>query len=346
MKRVLVIVFLLGISLPLTVQLSTRHKLTEIPSLTTGWQFPQKFAAYYGKNFGLRAELLRVHAHAMYRLLRQSPSDKVLIGKDDWLYYADDSSLEDFRSLEPYQVSEMEVWRQVLETRQDWLAKRGSKMITVFACDKYVIYPEYMPAGYRRKAARYRVEELAEYLQRANLTIVPLHQPLRAGKTDRLYHRTDTHWNDRGAYIGYREILAAMKLRPLDYMPVEQQTPGWDLARLMGLADILREEDRQLTRVRRAKIVEIDREDPTWNVGRVALEVDDPALPKLVMFRDSFGSALVSFLAEHFRRSLFLWQHDFDPAIIENEKPDYVVWEITSRRCHSAWFRPANPPLP
>jgi hypothetical protein len=137
-----------------------------------------------------------------------------------------------------------------------------------------------------------------------------------------------------------------MNLQPLDYQPVERITPGWDLAKMMGLSDILREEDRQLTRPRRAQVVEIDRPDPTWNVGRVALEVAEPSLPKLVMFRDSFGSALVPFLAEHFRRSLFLWQHDFDPAIIAAERPDYVVWEITSRRCHSAWFTPNNPPLP
>ena len=33
-------------------------------------------------------------------------------------------------------------------------------------------------------------------------------------------------------------------------------------------------------------------------------------------------------------------------AIIEKEKPDYVVWEVTSRRFHSTWFEPVNPPLP
>jgi len=343
MKRALIIFFLVAISFPM---FATR-KFAALPNIReAGWQFPQQFAAYYGENFGLRASLLRFHAVVMYRLFGLSPSDKVLFGKDGWLYYADDSSLEDYRSREPYNTEQMDEWRQVLETRQAWLAKRGIKMITVFACDKYVIYPEYMPAGYRRKDAPYRVDELVAYLKQSKLTIVPLHEPLIAGKSDRIYHRTDTHWNDRGAFIGYREILSAMNLKALDYKPVEKTTDGWDLARMMGLSDIIHEEDRQLTSLRRAKVVEIDRPDPTWNVGRVALEIDDPALPKLVMFRDSFGSALVPFLAEHFRRSLFLWQHDFDPAIIEKEKPDFVVWEITSRRCHSAWFHPANPPLP
>ena len=332
-------------SLVIGTPLAVQFKPVALP---LDWNFPQKFGAHYGKNFGLRKQLLRLHAIALHRFLRQSPSDKVLYGKDGWLYYADDSSLEDYRSLEPYKPTDMDVWRQVLETRQAWLAKRGIKLITVLACDKYVIYPEHLPDGYRRKDTTYRVDELAAHLQKSSLTIVPLHQPLLAGKSDRIYHRTDTHWNDRGAFIGYREILKAMNLKPLEYTPAIRTTEGWDLARMIGIADLFQEEDRHLLPVapRRAKIVDIDRPDPTWNVGRVTLEVDDPALPKLVMFRDSFGSALVPFLAEHFRRSTFLWQHEFDRALVEKEKPDFVVWEITSRRCHSAWFRPDNPPLP
>lgn len=362
MKHVLSILFLVAISLPLGVQLAGRaagtqanekRKLAPWPAAPTRlaavWKYPGKFAAYYGDNFGLRAQLIRLHGVALYRLFGMSPSDKVLTGRDGWVYYADDSSLEDYRSLEPFPPADMEKWRQVLEARREWVEKQGGKFVVVFACDKYLIYPEFMPPAYRRKPGPYRVDELTQYLAKnSKLTVVALHEPLVAAKRDRLYHRTDTHWNDRGAFVGYREILAAVGQKPLDYVPVETQTAGWDLARMMGLSDLMHEEDRQLQprAPRRARIVEIDREDPTWNVGRVGLEVPDPQLPKLVVFRDSFGSALVPFLAEHFRRSLFLWQYDFDPVVIQKEHPDYVVWLVTSRRFHSTWFLPVNPPLP
>ena len=135
-------------------------------------------------------------------------------------------------------------------------------------------------------------------------------------------------------------------LFPSDFTPVERITEGWDLARMMGLNTDIAEENRELApnKPRRANVVEQDRPDLLWNNGRVVLDVADPALPKLVMFRDSFGSALVPFLAEHFRRSVFLWQYDFDPAVILRERPDYVVWLMTSRRLQ--WFAPVNPPLP
>lgn len=358
--RLLAVIFLAAVALPGVVQLAgnatgasanEKRKLAALPGFptrfTTLWKFPSAFASYYGDHFGLRSRLIRLHAVLTYRLFGVSPSDKVLVGQEGWLYYADDSSLEDYRSLAPLTTAEMERWQKVLEERQDWLAKRGAKQLIVFACDKHVIYPEFLPPGYNRTPGDYRVDQLAQYLQKnSRLSVVALRTPLEAGKADRLYHRTDTHWNDRGAFIGYREILAALNMSSREYASVEKITDGWDLARMMGLADIVHEEDRQLQprEARRARVVEQDRPDALWNNGRVALEVDDASLPRMVMFRDSFGSALVPFLAEHFRRSVFLWQYDFDPQVIEKEKPDVVIWLMTSRRLQ--WFVPINPTLP
>ena len=244
--------------------------------------------------------------------------------------------------------AELERWRKVLEEQNDWLAARGITFVVAFACDKHVIYPEYLPAGYRRADQPYRVEVLADYLRKnSRLKVAALREPLLAGKaTDRLYHKTDTHWNDRGAYIGYREIVQALGLTPLAYRQENVTTPGWDLARMMGLDDLIHEEDRRLVPVkpRRAKVVEEDRRDENWNQGRVALEISDPSLPKAVMLRDSFGSALIPFLAEHFRRSVFLWRYDFAVDVIEQEKPNVVIWLMTSRRLQ--WYVPFNPPLP
>lgn len=377
MNKFIVIMFLAVITTPGIVQLAgsasgasanEKRKLAAMPAFPTSlaalWKFPSAFAAYYGDHFGLRSRLIRLHAVLTYRLFGISPSEKVLVGRDGWLYYADDSSLEDFHSAKPLTWDELKRWKEVLEEREAWLAKRNAKQVIVFACDKHVIYPEFMPSGYKQQTLYPRAATLASYLEwQSKLTIVRCDLPLSLGKrTDRLYHRTDTHWNDRGAYLAYQEILSALApmppgswrtgirpaggIAPREYEPVEQMTDGWDLARMMGLADMIHEEDRRLVprEPRRAKIVEIDRPDPTWNVGRVVLEVDDTTLPRLVMFRDSFGSALVPFLAEHFRRSVFLWQYDFDPAVIEKEKPDVVIWLMTSRRLQ--WFVPVNPPLP
>ena len=51
-----------------------------------------------------------------------------------------------------------------------------------------------------------------------------------------------------------------------------------------------------------------------------------------MIFRDSFGSALVPLLAEHFSRALHLWQYNFDPRVVTKERPTVVIQEWVGRR--------------
>ena len=64
-------------------------------------------------------------------------------------------------------------------------------------------------------------------------------------------------------------------------------------------------------------------------------EIDDPSLPRAVIFRDSFVSRLVPFLSEHFSRAVYLWQNDFDAAAVEHEHPDVVIQEIVGRHLYN-----------
>jgi alginate O-acetyltransferase complex protein AlgJ len=364
----LIVAFVVGLWLPVTHLIITRtggsteghekRQLTPPPplprTLANTWQYPDKFAAYYRDQFGFRANLIRWHALLLYRTLHQSPSGDVLIGRDDWLWYADDYSLEDYHSRQPFKREELELWRRTLEERQTWLAKRGIRFLLVLACDKYMIYPEYLPTGMQRPAIPYRVDELAGFLRdHSSIPVVALHEPLLAAKAgDRLYQRTDSHWNDHGAYVGYREIMNRLHdwfptVAPLplsSFEPRTVTTEGWDLARMMGLDDIIPEEDLQLVprTPRRARVVDVTRPDPKWNIARIVMGVDDASLPSVMVFRDSFGSALVPFLAEHFRHSTFLWQYDFETKYCDNPKPDVVLLLITSRRM--LWYQPMNPP--
>jgi hypothetical protein len=60
-------------------------------------------------------------------------------------------------------------------------------------------------------------------------------------------------------------------------------------------------------------------------------EMDDPALPRAVMFHDSFAEPLRPLLAEHFARLACSWQDDFAPAFVERERPQVVLQEMVER---------------
>ena len=76
---------------------------------------------------------------------------------------------------------------------------------------------------------------------------------------------------------------------------------------------------------------------------------DDPTLPSIVFYADSYGFPLKQMIAEHFRKAIFVnpfedertLADEFPTEIIDQAKPDYVIY----LRWEHAAFAPAdNPP--
>ena len=77
--------------------------------------------------------------------------------------------------------------------------------------------------------------------------------------------------------------------------------------------------------------------------ARIVTEQDAPGRPRAVVFRDSFGSALIPFLSEEFSRAVYLWQYNVDPDVVLAERPDVVIQEWVGRRLeHVTALRPVR----
>jgi len=231
----------------------------------------------------------------------------------------------------------------------DALRAQGVAYLFVLAPDKHVIYPEHLPASIHRVRPTYRMDELLAYLrQHTDLSVLDLRPALIARKqVEQVYFRTDTHWNDAGAFAGYQDILRAASravegLAPQDrssFTPVERDEPGGDLAEMLGVPELLRERSTYLEprTPRRARLLEPPTLREGYEVARVVTEVRDSRLPRLVMFRDSFATRLIPLLSEHFSRAVYLWQYNFDPAVVEAEHPDVVIEEWVGRKLNVQW---------
>jgi hypothetical protein len=197
-----------------------------------------------------------------------------------------------------------------------------------------------------------RIDQLVDHLRRrSTVRVLDLRPALLAGKArERIYHRTDTHWNDRGAFIGYEQIVRALApdvpgLRPPvrdRFEPVAVRSRGLDLAGMLGLTRLLTEEDLMLVPRRPAasRIVEPRRPNRRLMHARVVTEA--PARgPRAVVFMDSFGAGLIPFLSEEFSRVVYLWQTNVDPAVIRAERADVVIQEWVGRRLST--LLPYNP---
>nr|MCS5634905.1 hypothetical protein [Myxococcota bacterium] len=278
-------------------------------------------------------------------LFASSPAEKLVAGREGWFFFGDRDAVAHYRRIDPLGPGELKRWQSVLEERRDWLAERGIAYLVVLVPDKHEIYAEYMPAALPVAEGLRPLDQLSDQLAKHSpVEVIDLRKALeREKKNRRVYHKTGTHWNPVGAYAAYQAILTRLRtllpsLRNAEPREVEygqEDIPGLGLASLVGLEHVVGEEDlsAELTRPR----AEIAREYRPRYARRVRRQapfahgVHDPALPRAVMFRDSFGSALIPYLSEHFRRILYVWDRDVDPHVVAQEKPDVVIQQIVGR---------------
>ena len=343
--RSAITVFLVALLLPLAASVARLGTATTTAESANAEDRPSDAFAwvdYFDDHFGIRQQLIRAHAWVSLRVLHTSPSPTVILGRDGWLYYADDSAIEDYESATPFTPEDLAAWRDALAGIRDALRARGIAYVFVLAPDKHVVYPEYMPSTIHRLHRQYRMDQLLDYLEaNTDLPIVDLRRPLAEGKArERVFHLTDTHWNDRGAFIGSNEILRAAALAGVhpdsreDFVEGEHTRPGLDLAEMLSAAPLFTETSLDLVprRPRRARLIEPTDLREGYEVAKVVTEIDDRSLPRTVVFRDSFGTGLIPFLSEHFSRAVYLWQNNVDMDVVDAEKPALVIHEIVGRR--------------
>jgi alginate O-acetyltransferase complex protein AlgJ len=352
----IIIVFAGTLALPLAAsllglaprpRLQEKRRLAEAPEFRFKGpilaKFPAKFEAYYNDNFAFRDQLVRWHNLVKVRALKVSPRPNVLIGKKGWLYYQE-GLLDHDHAITPLTDHELSQWVQLLEERREWLATRGIRFLVVIPPDKHTVYPEYLPDWVRGVGLSPRLDQLLAYVrEHSNVTIVDIRPSLRQAKgEDRLYQMTDTHWNYRGAFAADRSIAEVLarwypEVQPLSrpaFSPAPTSWPG-DLAEMLGLSNSFKEENLLLEPLQAMHSHVVSMADAAVGKTESIFEAANPALPRAVMFHDSFGCCLYPFLAEHFRRIAYHFTKThgfFDTQLIEREKPDVVIWEFVERR--------------
>ena len=308
-----------------------KRKLSEVPAIKTddgklNFDFFSEFETYFSEHFAFRQKLVTADGYVKSGLFGTSPDDDVITGKDGWLYYGE--TLNDFLNIETLSARGINNIKNNLEIVNDYCNENNVRFIFTIAPNKNSVYPEYMPTRYVPADDTGNYERLAETFGK-NFPFCDMKEViLNTDSNIPLYHRKDTHWNNLGAYTGHIALMsmAGKESCPSGNWTVRNDRKG-DLAEMIyptGKAD-----DMQ---------VYSDYEYKYRYSGRFRA-LDDMTIKtscegktgNLLMFRDSYGEAILPFMAECFGTAEFSRIVPYRLDNIGGENADTLIIEIVER---------------
>lgn len=298
--------------------------------------------AYVADRFPARPYLIAT-LNAARLPLGISGSDRVILGREGWLFYDNGTQLGAARNDPPMTLAETRRWLDGLAGRTEALERQGVPYLVLVAPQKETLWPQMGPdwyAGPDPDRPAVALSRMAASSGAGNVLYLhdALVQATRWGV--KTYSRHDTHWTGLGAYEAYRAIMARLRglglgeaARPLtDFreLPRSPDDPR-DLALMLGVSSFVKvdfprfddpgtQADLEVTYLTR---------DRSWMGARV-IDTGQAGKPVLLMTVDSFSTALLPFLYSHFSRLVIAHNQDgtWRQDLIERFKPDLVVLEV------------------
>ncbi len=276
-------------------------------------------------------------------------NSRAITGKENWLFYKGDdgqSSIPLYQNKLLFSEAQMKQIDENLRRRQAWLARQGIAFAVLAAPNKHDVYGEYYKPGLPKAGGQDRIQRLQAYLGAADCPVsftYPLDDLLSHKKDGLLYWKTDTHWCEHGAYIGYLAWMRALRrlLPDTAPLPPERMTyektakTAGDLTAMLNLKDFSAyEQDVYLAPKPIDGWPYTVLEQKTEKTRLMRIRTKAPGRPyKAVIFRDSFTTSLLPYLSSTFGEILYIWDYNMDPyaELIRREKPDIVLWECVSR---------------
>lgn len=297
--------------------------------------------AWFEDHFGFRNCLITAHGLVEQAGLGSAAGDEVIVGRDGWLYYR--GTLSDFLG-RPI-MSERELYDAAHNVRlmQEYVQREGCTFLFAVVPNKNSIYPQHMPANYLKGGASNALL-LQPYMDAEGILFLDLREPLLE-QHQTVYFERDTHWNGKGALIGYNEIMDALGLSHNSYAELR-----W-LARADHRGDL----DEMLLPSAWTEETEYYLDTSfTYSYRTPPDSLRDPLIEtrcdtgqgRLYMFRDSFADALIPLFSQHFRTAVYSMYTPWNLPEAAKERGTDIVIELVERNLTDLLNRPAILPAP
>lgn len=302
-------------------------------------KFLPSLGEYFETHFAFRPELITLDGKMQASVFSTSNIPSVVTGKNGWLYYT--SSVGDFTGESTLSERQIKGVVHNLEIINEFTERNNAKFIFTVSPNKNTLYGENMPYYYTEGKDEKNRDLLIKELADSRVDFVNLFD-LFNNESETLYFKTDSHWNNKGALLAYREISEHTGLPFEDYSSAEvtrKKDFTGDLNKMIFPAG----KDTEFNYYYNA--------EEKYSYVTDTSSVEDPLIiaesktgtGTLYMFRDSFGNALLPFFASSYASSTFTKAY---PTFIETDfakyNPDIFIMELVERNIN---FLVTSPPL-
>jgi alginate O-acetyltransferase complex protein AlgJ len=310
-----------------------------------------------------------------YRLGISTDPSNVIVGKNNWLYAGDlhektltvsrrQATAEDIENAKKIGVA-TQAW-------SNWLQRKGVKLYRIMiAPNSSTIYPEFLPNWVQTTSTNSVTDALFANVS-PDIYFDTRQALLRAKSqfTQPLYYRTDSHWNNLGAWVAFHAFTNAIARTENDLHWFSEKNinisdvtvrNGGDLASVLSLQFVLQDSEVAIT-INTDHPVTTEQYD--FGTGHLIASgrnfvVEPPKNPilvkskyalnqkKVLWIHDSFGSAIRQFMVATFSETLQLPWGEMDNTsfirLVNIYKPDYVFVTIAERNIRKKWFMYLSP---
>ena len=246
-------------------------------------------------------------------------STQVLLGKNNWLFYKtelDGHPLWDYMGINHFTDDELAAIAANLVSMRDGFNERGVDFYVTALPNKEIIYEEYMPDTVARVDTVSRAEQLADYIwDNTDLVYVYPKQALLDAKAEgQIYYQTDTHWNQKGAFVGMQQLMHeayGVEAKDLDSVSfdITSNDLAGDLAVIGGVAD-------------------------KYNIDTTYVFDADTAQYRdevALVVGDSFSGFLSTIAKGYYKEVHWIYTKDFTMSMLDEYDADVVIWESVER---------------
>ena len=188
--------------------------------------------------------------YTVYKIFNFSLNEpQVVAGKDGFFFLGNSFGrvIEKTKATFQYTDEQINSWTTKLKKLQDWYEQQGIEFIIAIAPNKHTVYDDKLPDDITAKVGETVTNRIVQSSLQKNIHILNLEPVLREKKKDKqLYFKTDTHWNNYGAQIGYLDTMKYLNMTYKKHYKIPEYTiteirsnGGGDLTNLLKINQLL-----------------------------------------------------------------------------------------------------------